>query len=69
MFGGVDAEEAALAIASLLDGLTVQVLLDERMSAERMVEVAASVVERLLECSLPSQPLLSAEEMREGVGA
>jgi AcrR family transcriptional regulator len=68
-FGVLDAEEAALAIASLLDGLTVQVLLDERMSAERMVEVAGSVAERLLECSLPSQPLLSAEEMREGVGA
>ncbi len=68
-FGVVDAEEAALAIASLLDGLTVQVRLDQRMSAERMVEVAASVVERLLECSLPSQPLLSTEEMRAGVGA
>ena len=69
VFGVVDAEDAALAIASLLDGLTVQVRLDERVSAERMVEVAASVVERLLECSLPSQPLLSAEEMRAGVGA
>jgi len=69
VFGVVDAEDAALAIASLLDGLTVQVRLDERVSAERMVEVAASVVERLLECSLPSQPLLSAEEMRPGVGA
>jgi AcrR family transcriptional regulator len=69
VFAAVDAEEATLAIASLLDGLTVQVLLDERMSAERMVEVATSVAERLLERSLPSQPLFSAEEMSEGVGA
>lgn len=63
VFAALDAEEAALVIASLLDGLTVQVLLDQRTSAERMVALAASVVERLLECSLPSQPLLSAEEI------
>ena len=69
VFGALDAEEAALAIASLLDGLTVQARLDERTSAERMVEVATSVVERLLECSLPEQPLLSAEEMRAEVEA
>jgi AcrR family transcriptional regulator len=66
-FGGLGAEEAALTIASLLDGLTVQVRLDRGMPPERMVEVATRAVERLLDCSLPTQPLLSAEEM--GVGA
>jgi AcrR family transcriptional regulator len=68
-FGDGDPAEAALAIASLLDGLTVQVRLDESFAAERMVEVATAVVERLLGCRLPSQPLLSAEEIRAEVGA
>lgn len=67
-FGGGDPAEAALAIASLLDGLTVQVRLDESFPPERMVEVATAVAERLLECSLPPQPPLDVE-VRAEVGA
>ena len=59
--------EAALAIASLLDGLTVQVRLGESLSPEAMVEVAALVAERLLDCELPRPPLVSVEEMVAGV--
>jgi len=68
-FGGGDPAGAALAIASLLDGLTVQVRLGERLSPESMVEVAALVAERLLECELPRPPLVSVEEMVTGVRA
>ena len=66
-FGGVDPTEAALAIASLLDGLTVQVRLGESLSPEAMVEVAALVAGRLLDCGLPRPPLVSIEEMVAGV--
>ena len=69
MFGDVDPPEAALAIASLLDGLMVQVRLDDSLSPERMVEVAVLVAERLLECELQRPPLLSVEEMLPGVEA
>ncbi len=66
-FGGVDPTEAALAIASLLDGLTVQVRLGESLSPGAMVEVAALVAGRLLDCELPRPPLVSIEEMVAGV--
>jgi AcrR family transcriptional regulator len=68
-FADVDAEDAALAIASLLDGLMVQVRLDECTTAERMVEVAVLVTGRLLGCDLPRQPLVSVEEMLAGIEA
>jgi AcrR family transcriptional regulator len=68
-FGGVDTGRAALAIASLLDGLTVQVRLGESLSPEAMVETAAFVAESLLECELPRPPLVSIEEMVAGVDA
>lgn len=67
VFAAVDPAAAALAIASLLDGLTVQVRLDATISAERMVEVAGLVAERLLQCELPRGPLVSVEEMLAGV--
>lgn len=69
VFGEVGAGEAALAIASLLDGLTVQVRLGESLSSQSMVEVAALVAERLLDCELPRPPLVSVEEMLPGVEA
>jgi AcrR family transcriptional regulator len=65
-FGVVDAGQAALAIASLLDGLTVQVRLGESLSPESMVETAALVAERLLDCELPRPPLVRVEEMVGG---
>jgi AcrR family transcriptional regulator len=68
-FGDADPSEAALAIASLLDGLTVQVRLGDGLSPEAMVEVAALVAERLLDCELPRPPLVSVEEMVAGVEA
>ncbi len=69
VFGAVDTGEAALAVASLLDGLTVQVRLDETITPERMVDAAALVAERLLDCELPRPPLMSVEEMLAGVEA
>jgi AcrR family transcriptional regulator len=65
-FGPSDAKEVALAIASLLDGLTVQVRLGESPSAEEMVEVAVLVAELLLECELIRPPLASVESMLAG---
>jgi AcrR family transcriptional regulator len=69
VFGTVEAADAALALASLLDGLTVQVRLGETISPERMVEIAALVAERLLDCELPRLPLVSVEEMLTGAEA
>jgi AcrR family transcriptional regulator len=69
VFGGVDAAEAALALASLLDGLTVQVRLGESLTSHSMVEVAVLVAERLLDCELPRPPLVSVGEMVAGVEA
>ncbi len=69
VFADVPAAQAALAIASLLDGLTVQVRLGDSLSAERMVEVAVLAAERLLECELSRPPLLSVGEMLAGVEA
>ena len=69
VFGALDAAEAALAIASLLDGLTVQVRLGESLTSRSMVEVAVLVAERLLECELPRPPLVSVGEMLAGAEA
>src|SRR5262245_16225332 len=68
-FGPVDAAEAALAIASLLDGLTVQVRLDPGLAAERMVEIATLVAGRLLDCGLSPSPLLSGADGQSGAGS
>jgi AcrR family transcriptional regulator len=69
VFAAVDPAEAALAVAAMLDGLTVQVRLGETTPPERMVEVAALVAERLLDCELPRLPLVTVEEMLPGVEA
>jgi AcrR family transcriptional regulator len=53
-FGDADPEEAALVLASLVDGLAVQMRLgDERVPREEMQRLSIAVAERVLECSLP----------------
>ncbi len=53
-FAGVDADDAAAIVASLLDGLAVQATLgDPAVLPERMRELAISTAERLLGCELP----------------
>jgi AcrR family transcriptional regulator len=53
-FAAVNPREAAIVIASVLDGLAVQTTLgDPSVSAERMGELAIRVAELLLECELP----------------
>jgi AcrR family transcriptional regulator len=52
-FGGPDPERVALELASLIDGLAVQVALDDRqVSAEVMRVTCFEVAERLLEVEL-----------------
>lgn len=52
-FGAIDPAAAALAIAALIDGLTVQVALgDPEVSKQRMREAVLSSAGRLLECEL-----------------
>jgi AcrR family transcriptional regulator len=49
-----DAADVAAELASLLDGLAVQVALDDpEMPVERMSSLARATAERLLECELP----------------
>lgn len=53
-FGAIDPAEAALAIASLIDGLTVQVALnDPEVDERRLLATTTAIAERLLECELP----------------
>ncbi len=52
-FGAVDPAEAALAIAALIDGLTVQTALgDPEVSVARLAATVLASAERLLECEL-----------------
>lgn len=52
-FGGIDPAEAALAIAALIDGLTVQVALgDPEISQQQLLRTTTAIAERLLECTL-----------------
>jgi AcrR family transcriptional regulator len=52
-FGEIDPAQAALAIAALIDGLTVQVALaDPEVSERSLLETATECAERLLECEL-----------------
>lgn len=52
-FGAIDAEEAALTLGALLDGLAVQTALgDPVVSEERMREVSLRAAESLLDCDL-----------------
>jgi AcrR family transcriptional regulator len=54
-FGGPDPERAALELASLIDGLAVQVVLDDRLvSPEVMRSTCIEVAERLLGVELPA---------------
>ncbi|MGZ5310024.1 MAG: TetR/AcrR family transcriptional regulator [Solirubrobacterales bacterium] len=53
-FAEAEAADVAAELASLLDGLAVQVALDDpEMSVERMSSLARATAERLLECELP----------------
>lgn len=70
-FGGGDPDETALVLASLLDGLAVQVTLgDERVSRDRMRRLSIETAEQLLECSLSpahqTQPPTGGGAAREG---
>jgi AcrR family transcriptional regulator len=52
-FGDADADEVALLLASLLDGLAVQATLhDPAVTRERMVRCALEMAESLLDCEL-----------------
>ena len=52
-FGDVDADEVALLLGSLLDGLAVQATLhDPDVSRERMLRCALEMAESLLDCEL-----------------
>ena len=52
-FGEADTDDAALILASLIDGLAVQVTLgDPGVTKERMLERAVEIAESLLDCEL-----------------
>ncbi len=52
-FGEADADEVALVLASLIDGLAVQVTLgDPAVSPEEMLARALEIAERLLDCEM-----------------
>jgi AcrR family transcriptional regulator len=52
-FGEADADDVALVLASLIDGLAVQVTLgDPAVTKERMLERAVEIAESLLDCEL-----------------
>ena len=54
-FGAIDPAEAALAIAALIDGLTVQVALgDPEVSKQRLHRAVMASAGRLLDCELDS---------------
>ena len=55
-FGDADAEEAALLLSSLLDGLSVQATLhDSHVTRERMLRCALEMAESLLDCELGTE--------------
>ena len=52
-FGDADADEVALLLSSLLDGLAVQATLhDPEVARERMLRCALEMAESLLDCEL-----------------
>jgi AcrR family transcriptional regulator len=52
-FGDADADEVAVVLASLIDGLAVQVTLgDPAVTKERMLERSLEIAESLLDCEL-----------------
>jgi AcrR family transcriptional regulator len=67
-FGDLDADEVALLLASLLDGLAVQATLhDPDVSRERMLRCALEMAESLLDCELGAAAYETAA--RDGSGA
>jgi transcriptional regulator BetI-like protein len=73
-FAEIDADHAAAIIASVLDGLAVQVTLgDPEISAGQMRDLTVSTAELLLGCELPppDDNALAADsaDWTEGVGA
>ena len=65
-FGDADADEAALLLSSLLDGLAVQATLhDPDVARERMIRCAFGMAESLLGCELGA----SAYETAAGEGS
>lgn len=61
-FEPVDAVDFAAELAAFIDGLAVQVALeDPEMPVERMSSMARGTAERLLECSLPAPTKLGHE--------
>lgn len=68
-FGEADAEEVAVVLASLIDGLAVQVTLgDPAVSPERMLARTLDIAERLLQADLgpSSQSMASAAAVSGG---
>src|SRR3954454_13430473 len=68
-FGEADPDDVALVLASLIDGLAVQVTLgDPDVSKERMLARALDIAERLLQADLEpsSQRAVSAAAVRGG---
>jgi AcrR family transcriptional regulator len=71
-FGKADPDDVALVLASLIDGLAVQVTLaDPAVSKERMLARALDIAERLLQADLEpsSQRAVSAAAVRGGENA
>jgi AcrR family transcriptional regulator len=64
-FGAIDAREAAATLASLIDGLAVQVALgDPTVDAARMRELSLRTAGRLLDCELATNGAVPAEPAR-----
>ena len=69
-FGDCDAGEVAATLAALLDGLAVQVSLnDPEMPPERMMAIARRVAESELGAELPEAPEVGDAESAEAVAA
>ena len=69
-FGDCDAGEVAATLAALLDGLAVQVSLnDPEMPPERMMAIARRVAEAELGAELPAAPEVGDAESAEAVAA
>ncbi len=66
-FGDADADEVALLLGSLLDGLAVQATLrDPDVARERMLRCALELAESLLDCGLGAAAYETAAEDRSG---
>jgi AcrR family transcriptional regulator len=68
-FGDADADEVALLLSSLLDGLAVQVTLhDPAVARERMLRCALEMAESLLDCELGAADYETAAGDGSGAG-